>query len=171
MSGENCKHIWRCWEPRCHTGFKTTLKLQSGELGQLCIQAAFSVWTHLGQGSFGLLMLQKWWTENADAIDWVASLSPCCFCCTGELDKSARQTFQHDARTHSHTHLHWPAKDHLGLCLLPTTPLFFQMDKRKTEKFVFCSQHRCTDHPHIWSLATFWSERKKQEVNGACLLQ
>lgn len=76
MSGENCEHIWRCWEPRCHMEFKTTSKLQHGELVQLWIQAAFSVWTHLGQGSFVPLRLQRWWTENADAIDWVACLSP-----------------------------------------------------------------------------------------------
>lgn len=30
MSGENCEHIWRCWEPRCHVEFKTSSKLQCG---------------------------------------------------------------------------------------------------------------------------------------------
>lgn len=76
MSGENCDHIWRCWDLRCHVGFKTTSKFQCGELGHLCMQEAFpSAWTHLGQGSFVPLRLQSWWTENADAIDWVVSLS------------------------------------------------------------------------------------------------
>lgn len=76
MSGENCEHVWRCWAPRCHVGFKTTSKLQCGELDQLCMQSVFpSVWTHLGWESFVPLRLQIWWTENADATDCVASLS------------------------------------------------------------------------------------------------
>lgn len=165
MSGENCEDIWRCWEPRCHMEFKTTSKLQHGELVQLWIQAAFSVWTHLGQGS---LCLWGYKGGELKMLMPLIGLPVChlCPCCTGKFDKSARQTFQHDARAHSHTHLDWPTKDHLGPCLLPTTPLFFQTDKRRTEKFVFCSQHRCTDHPWIWSLATFWSEEETQHKLG-----
>lgn len=34
------------------------------------------IWTHLGQGSFVPLRWQSWWTENADAINWIASLPP-----------------------------------------------------------------------------------------------
>lgn len=167
MSGENCDHIWRCWDLRCHMGFKTTSKLQCGELGHLCMQEALpSAWTLWGKGALCL-----WGCKIGELkmLMPLTGLSVCHFCpfCTGEFDMSARQTFQHDARAH----LHWLAKDHLGLCLLPTTPLFFQMDKRRTEKFMFCSQHRRTDHPRIWSLATFWSDRKEQEGSCACLLQ
>lgn len=79
----NRNECWELWaylkvlNPRGRVGFKTTLKLQCGELSQLCMQAALpSIWTHLGQGSFVPLRLQSWWTENAVAINWVASLSP-----------------------------------------------------------------------------------------------
>lgn len=79
----NRNECWELWaylkvlNPRGRVGFKTTLKLQCGELSQLCMQAALpSIWTHLGQGSFVTLRLQSWWTENAVAINWIASLSP-----------------------------------------------------------------------------------------------
>lgn len=160
----------KCWElraylkmlnPRGHMRFKTTLKRQCGELSQLCMQAAFpSIWTHLGQGSFVPLRLQSWWTENAVAISWVASLSPLPLLywgiwqeCKADLPAWCQGSFS--------CSFTMTCKRSLGSVSSPTTPVFFQMDRRRTEKFVFCSQHRCTDRPWIWSLATFWSDRKK----------
>lgn len=161
----NRNECWELWaylkvlNPRGRVGFKTTLKLQCGELSQLCMQAALpSIWTHLGHlCAFEVTKLVNW--------------KCCCHQLNCQSVTSALAVLGNLTRVQGRPSSMVPGLIHTDqqritqLCVFFPPPLyFFQMDRRRTEKFMLCSQHRCTDHPWIWSLATFWSNRRKQEL-------